>query len=295
MRAVLAGLFCLSAATICVAGETPQRIVAAGSGLTEIVHALGAGDRLVGVDSTSLFPTRASVLPQIGYLRALSAEGILSLRPNLMLATEDAGPPAVLEQLRSAGLAVLRAREGFEPEAVAARIAMVGSATGKESEAAALQVTFLSDIARVQHAIPAAGPKPRVLFLLAAGSAVPMVSGRDTGASAMIVAAGGINAVDAYRGYKPLTPEAFATAAPDFVLTTEQSLAALGGREALLALPAFAVLARSGRVQVLSYDSVYLLGFGPRTAHALRDLAAAIHPASPIPALPHRPWLEAGF
>jgi len=274
MRAVLVGLFCLSAATICVAGETPQRIVAAGSGLTEIVHALGVGDRIVGVDSTSLFPTRASVL---------------------MLATEDAGPPAVLEQLRSAGLAVLRAREGFEPEAVAARIAMVGSATGKESEAAALQATFLSDIARVQHAIPASGPKPRVLFLLAAASAVPMVSDRDTGASAMIAAAGGINAVDAYRGYKPLTPEAFATAAPDFVLTTEQSLAALGGREALLALPAFAVLARSGRVQVLSYDSIYLLGFGPRTAHALRDLAAAIHPASPIPALPHRPWLEAGF
>ncbi len=295
MRAVLAGLFCLSAATICAAGEGPQRIVVAGSGLTEIVYALGAGDRLVGVDTTSLFPARASVLPQIGYLRALSAEGILSLRPNLMLATEEAGPPTVLEQLRGAGLEVLRAREGFEFEAVAARIALVGSALGKESEAAALQAAFLSDIARVQSAIPAAGPKPRVLFLLAAGSAVPMVSGRDTGASAMIAAAGGINAVDAYRGYKPLTPEAFAMAAPDFVLTTEQSLAALGGREALLALPAFAVLARSGRVRVLSYDAVYLLGFGPRTAHAMRDLAAEIHPAIRFPQLPHRPWLEAGF
>ncbi len=295
MRAVLAGLFCLSAATICAAGEGPQRIVVAGSGLTEIVHALGAGDRLVGVDTTSLFPARASVLPQIGYLRALSAEGILSLRPNLMLATEEAGPPTVLEQLRGAGLEVLRAREGFEFEAVAARIALVGSALGKESEAAALQAAFLSDIARVQSAIPAAGPKPRVLFLLAAGSAVPMVSGRDTGASAMIAAAGGINAVDAYRGYKPLTPEAFAMAAPDFVLTTEQSLAALGGREALLALPAFAILARSGRVRVLSYDAVYLLGFGPRTAHAMRDLAAEIYPAIRFPQLPHRPWLEAGF
>ena len=295
MRAVLAGLFYLSAATICAAGEGPQRIVVAGSGLTEIVHALGAGDRLVGVDTTSLFPARASVLPQIGYLRALSAEGILSLRPNLMLATEEAGPPTVLEQLRGAGLEVLRAREGFEFEAVAARIALVGSALGKESEAAALQAAFLSDIARVQSAIPAAGPKPRVLFLLAAGSAVPMVSGRDTGASAMIAAAGGINAVDAYRGYKPLTPEAFAMAAPDFVLTTEQSLAALGGREALLALPAFAVLARSGRVRVLSYDAVYLLGFGPRTAHAMRDLAAEIYPAIRFPQLPHRPWLEAGF
>ncbi|MCA3261337.1 MAG: ABC transporter substrate-binding protein [Telmatospirillum sp.] len=295
MRGFLVGLFCLSAATICLAGETSQRIVVAGSGLTEIVHALGAGDRLVGVDTTSLFPARAGELPQIGYLRALSAEGILSLRPNLLLATEDAGPPAVLQQLSSAGLEVLRAREGFEPEAVAARIEMVGRALGKESEAAALQATLLADIARVQAALPVAGPKPRVLFLLAAGSAVPMVSGRDTAASAMIVAAGGVNAVDAYRGYKPLTPEAIALAAPDFVLTTEQSLVALGGREALLRLPAFAVLARSGGLRVLSYDAVYLLGFGPRTAHALRDLAAAIHPARQLPALPHRPWLEARF
>jgi iron complex transport system substrate-binding protein len=295
MRAAFVGLFCLSAATICAAGETPQRVVVAGSGLTEIVHALGAGGRLVGVDTTSLFPARARTLPQIGYLRALSAEGILSLRPNLLLATEDAGPPIVLQQLSSAGLKVLRAPEGFEPEAVAARIEMVGRAIGKEREAAVLQATLLSDIARVQAAIPAAGPKPRVLFLLAAGSAVPMVSGRETAASAMIAAAGGINAVDAYRGYKPLTPEAFALAAPDFVLTTEQSLVALGGHDALLRMPAFAVLAQSGGLRVLSYDAIYLLGFGPRTAHALRDLAAAIDPARQLPELPHRPWLEAGL
>lgn len=85
------------------ATAAPPRVVAVGGALTEIVHALDVGGQLVGIDTTSTWPAAATGrLPKVGYQRALSAEGVLSL----LLATTDAGPPAVIAQLRAAGVEV---------------------------------------------------------------------------------------------------------------------------------------------------------------------------------------------
>jgi len=292
LRHALALAAALVAGAAAAADTAPGRIAVAGSGLTEIVVALGAGDRLVGVDTTSLFPDRVRRLPQLGYLRAIAAEGVLSLKPDLLLASEDAGPPAVLAQLASAGLRIVRTEDGYDPEAVVRRIGHVGAAIGREAAAGALEREIAADLASVRAAIPRAD-RPRVLFLLAAGSGAPLVAGRETAAAAMIDYSGGRNAIDAYRGYKPLAAESVLDAAPDLILTTDTSVRALGGMDAIRAMPAFAALVHTRAVRFADVDPVYMFGYGPRVAHAVRDLARTIRPEVPLPELPDRSWLRA--
>jgi len=286
----LALLLLAATGSAACAGEAPNRVAVAGSGLTEIVHALGAADRLVAVDTTSQFPTRVRAHAQIGYLRALSAEGILSVRPDLLLVSEDAGPPAALARLADAGLPLLRVQEGYAPEAILKRIAAVGDALGQAEAARAVQADFAADISALRDAVARLERRPRVLFVLSAGSAAPLAAGRETAAAAIVELAGASNAIDAYRGYKPLAPEALALVRPDFVLTSDQTAKALGGIDAMRAMPVFAGLPNRNAVRFVSFDSVYLLGFGPRTAHAARDLAKALHPGAALPDLPARAW-----
>ena len=92
--------------------DTPKRVVSVGGALTETVYALGAGELLVGSDTTSYYPEAAANSPKVGYQRALSAEGILSLSPDLVIMTDEAGPPPVLAQLNSAGVNMLTLNAG---------------------------------------------------------------------------------------------------------------------------------------------------------------------------------------
>lgn len=255
-----------------------ERVVSVGGGLTEIVYALGAGDRLVAVDSTSSWPAAAAALPRVGYMRQLSAEGVLSMRPDLVLTVPDAGPPAALAQLRAAGVRVERLAADFSFEALRLRIRHVASALGEEAAAERLDARLRAEWSATQIRVAAFRSAPRVLFVLAhGGAASALVAGEGTAADAMIRLAGGRNAISGFAGYKPLTPEAAAGAAPDVLLLTTESAAALGGAERLLQHPGLA-LAPAGRARrVVSLDALYLLGFGPRLPAAVRDLAERIH------------------
>jgi iron complex transport system substrate-binding protein len=269
------------------------RIVSVGGSTTEIVYALGAGDALVGVDSTSLYPSAADELPDIGYVRQLSSEGLLSLNPDLILAGAEAGPAAALEQTASAGVEIVKLEEGFSPEEVYAHVATVGAALGREDEAAGLTETLKADIEQALGDVAAVSSKPRVLFMLQAGRGPMLVSGRHTAADAMIELAGGVNAVSEFEGYKPFSPEAATVAAPDIILMTDQTVEALGGTAKILddASLAATPAARNGRL--VTMDALYLAGFGPRLGHAILDLASKLHPEHEFTPLPERPWTKA--
>ncbi len=284
-RAAIAAL--LLAAAPAAAGEAPRRVAVAGSGLTEIVYALGAADRLVAVDTTSLFPAAARRLPQLGYLRALGAEGIVSMRPDLVLAAEEAGPPAAMAQLAATGIPVVRAGDGYDPDSVLARVSAVGKALGLDAQAGQLADALRADFARLAADV-APLARPRVVFILSAGGGAPMASGRETAAASIIALAGATNAIDAYRGYKPLSPEALAAMRPDAILTTEQTIQSAGGIEAFRKWPQ---LAGIGRAEIVAFDAVYLLGFGPRIVHAAHALARELHPEAKLAPLPERVWL----
>lgn len=269
----------------------PARLVVAGGGLAEIVVALGAREALVGVDSTSLFPAALTRLPQIGYLRQLSAEGVLSLRPDLLLLAQEAGPPGAVAQLRAAGLRVVQAGRVQSPEELAEAIHLVAGALERRAAGRALAAAVAADFATLEAGLPRAAPSPRALFLLAAGGGAPMASGRGTAAAAMLRLAGARSAVESYEGYRPLGAEAALAAAPDWLVAPAHSVQALGGRERFLAQPALALLPAARQGRLAAFDMLYLLGFGPRTPHAARDLAAALHGEAAVARLPERPWL----
>jgi iron complex transport system substrate-binding protein len=263
-----------------------QRIVAVGGAVTEIVYALGLEDRLLAVDTTSLYPAAATELPNVGYMRQLSAEPILALGPDLVLAIEDAGPPAALDQLRDAGVPVVMVPDNYTPEGVLAKVDAVAAALGVEAEGARLRNRIEAELRSVREGLAAVSERPRVLFLLSISKGrTPVAAGRDTSAAGIIDLAGGTSAIDAFEGYKPLSPEAAVVAAPDVLLIGNRSLELLGGMEGLLSIPEIALTPAGQEGRVIVMDTLLLLGFGPRTAEAAATLGRQLHPAVALPAL----------
>lgn len=268
----------LASATGTKGRAEPSRVLSIGGSITEIVYLLGEEDRLVAVDSTSLYPPSAHELPNVGYLRRLAVEPILALAPDLILAEGDAGPEAVIEQLDAAGVALVRTEHTTDIAGVGRKIRTVASALGRAADGERLageitaRATALSQQARA-HPNP-----PRVLFLLSVGKGAPLAAGRDTAAAGIIEAAGGVNAISGYEGYKPLSPEAAVLADPEIVLVPDRTLEQMGGPQAILQRPEIAPTraARTGRI--VSVDGLLVFGFGPRIAEAVALLSAAFHP-----------------
>jgi iron complex transport system substrate-binding protein len=265
--------FCLGAAP-----AHEERLVTVGGTITEIVFALGRGGEVVGVDTSSVHPEEATRLPQVGYQRTLSAEGLLSLSPTLVLVSSEAGPPAALTQIRGAGVRLVEVATGNGIEAARGTIRAVAAALDRQQRGEELVGALDRDLARASAALAGANSRPRVLFVYSRGGSAAMVSGTGTAADVMIRLAGGDNAVTDYEGFRPLTPEAVVTAEPEVVLIPSRGLDALGGREALFALPGLGLTPAGREQRVVTMDDLYLLGFGPRTGQAVHDLVFALHP-----------------
>ena len=254
------------------------RIVSIGGSVTEIVHALGAGSRLVAVDQTSLHPPEVQDLPDVGYLRALSAEPILSLAPDLVLAEADAGPPEVLRQLESAGVTVARMPDQPDIGGVQQKIREVAAALGLEEKGAELASQVGADHDRVIAQVGKVQTQPRVMFVLSAGRGAPLVAGEGTSAESIIGLAGGRNAISGFPDYRPLSPEAGVAASPDVILVTYRTMRLLGGVEGLISLPGIVGTPAADSRRIVAIDGLLLLGFGPRTPEAVAKLAEALHP-----------------
>lgn len=291
-RLLLPAAAALAAAPRLTRAGLPRRIISIGGALTETVFALGAGDRVVAVDSTSRHPALAAALPRVGYMRALPTEGIVSLAPDLLLLSGDAGPREVVAVLRAARLPLVVVEDGAGPGAPAAKARAVARTLGLDGTA--LAAALEEDWAALDAPLARrAGRPPRVLFVLSLARGAPLVSGRGTHADAMIAAAGGENPVHSYEGFRPLSAEAAAALAPDVILLMDHALREAGGLDAALRVPALAVTPAAAARRVIALDGPYLLNFGPRAAHARRDLARALHPGLYLPSLPERPWTAA--
>lgn len=259
-----------------------RRIVSIGGALTETLYALGAQAEVVGVDTTSLYPASAQRLPSVGYARALSAEGVLSLSPTIVVATEEAGPPAVMRQIEAANVPVQVLPSDHRYEGVLSRTATLALLTRQEAAGTALNIRLRSEwLAAMERVAAVRTDKPlRVMFVMSHALGQARVAGRDTGADAMLAYAGAVNVIDVasgFSGYKPLSPESVIAAAPDVILTTEQSVAAAGGAAGLLKLPGMAQTPAGRAQRIVAMDALWLLGFGPRLPQAVATLADALH------------------
>ena len=277
---VVACLASLPAVSAALAGETDfdtSRMVTIGGSLTEIVYALGEEDRLVARDSTSVYPPEALNLPDVGYIRALSPEGVLSVDPGLIVLLEGAGPPEALDVLEKANVPLVSVPESFDRDGILAKIRVVGDVLGVEDKAAALAVRVKADLDQAQAATANIGERKKILFVLSLQGRRVMVSGSDTAADGIIAMAGGVNAIAGYSGYKQLTDEAIIDAAPDLILAMDRGAELDVQADQLLVHPAIAATPAGANQNILRMDGAFLLGFGPRTAAAVHELATALY------------------
>jgi iron complex transport system substrate-binding protein len=256
----------------------PARIVSIGGAITEILYALGFEDRLAGVDSTSLYPAAAlRDKPNVGYMRQLSAEGVLGLNPSLVLAAQGSGPKETMDVLEAAKVPLVLVPETFSEAGLIEKIKLVGHAMGADKRAECLTTAVTDDLAQLRE-LRAKVTKPvRVMFVMSLLNGRAMAAGQKTAANEIIALAGGVNAVDGYDGYKIISDEAIIAAKPDVVLSIARSKDSLDA-EAVYLHPAFALTPVVANKAFISMDGLYLLGFGPRTAAAARDLSIKLYP-----------------
>ncbi len=258
-----------------------QRIVSVGGDVTEIIFALGLGDRVVAVDTTSQYPPDAvKEKKSVGYMRALSTEGVLSVAPTLIVASADAGPPEVVAALKGSTVPFVAVKGEGTPEGVVHKIKAIATALGVAGEGEKLASRIEAEFAEAA-AQKAKVTKPvRALFVLAQQEGRTVVGGAHTAAGDMFSLAGAVNAVTGFDGYKPLSDEAAITAAPDVIVVMTRNggvgadnfAQAIGSMRGLASTPA----AKSGRI--IEVDGSYMLQFGPRAASAALDLMHRFYP-----------------
>jgi iron complex transport system substrate-binding protein len=259
--------------------ENPARIVSIGGAVTEILYALGFDDRIAGVDATSLYPPAAlRDKPNVGYMRQLSPEGVLGLNPSLVLAVQGSGPKETMDVLETAKVPLVLVPETFSEQGLLDKIRLVGHAMGADRRAECLTAAVADDLAHLRE-LRARVTKPvRVMFVMSLLNGRAMAAGEKTAANEIIRLAGAVNAIEGYDGYKTITDEAIVAAKPDAVLSIQRGKDTLEA-EAVYAHPAFALTTVAANRSFISMEGLYLLGFGPRTAAAARDLSLKLYPA----------------
>jgi len=255
-----------------------SRILSIGGDVTEILYALKADGKIIAVDSTSQYPAEAlGTKANVGYMRALSSEGVLSTNPTLIIAAKDAGPPPVVAVLKASSVPYVEVPDDKTPEGVAAKIRFIAGLVGAEAAGDALAKDVERDFALLAEQKSKITKPKRALFVLSVQNGRATIAGTGTSADAMFKLAGAVNAAGEAQGYKPLADEAGVELAPDVVVTMQH------GRSGPPSDPIEAVkaLADSPAIkqhQIIEMNGLYLLGFGPRCARAARELMATLYP-----------------
>jgi iron complex transport system substrate-binding protein len=258
-----------------------SRIVPLSGDIAEIVWGLGLGENIVGVDLSATYPEGAfDGLPSIGFERTLSAEGILSLNPTVVIGKEQAGPKSALEQIRAAGVPVVIVAEPQDMTAPVSKIRAVSAALGVPAAGEALATQTQSEIDAAVARAKTATSHPTVMFLYVRGGGTQLIGGVGSIADAAIQAAGAIDAGSAagIQGFMPLTAEAMVAAQPDFIIMPQSGLDSIGGMEELLKIPGIAETPAAKNNNILAYDDLLLLGMTPRTGQILNELVTVLHP-----------------
>lgn len=251
-----------------VAGKAQQRIVSLNGNISEMLCALGLEQQIVGVDVTSTYPVSLASKPKVGHNRNISAEGIMSLQPTLVLGVDNQLNPSLPEQLKAVNLKTEIFKQEYTAAGIRNLLNNVASATGSTGKAPAILQQFDKQMA----ALPSIKSDKKVLFIYARGAGTLMVSGTGTPIASMIQLAGAKNAVTDFADFKPLTAEAMVAANPDIILLFDSGLKSIGGIDGLLKVPGIAQTNAGRNRSIVSMDGELLSGFGLRLPQAIREL-----------------------
>ncbi|MGW5968987.1 heme/hemin ABC transporter substrate-binding protein [Streptomyces sp. NPDC055186] len=263
-----------------VAVERADRLVPLSGSLGEIVFTLGLGDRVVARDVTATFE-EASELPVVTRGHDVSAESVLSLRPDLVIAEATSGPAEAMDQIRAAGVRVLVVAPAAGLDDVGPRIRAVADALGVPDAGRELTARSEQRIDAVGDSVPNEGPRPRVAFLYLRGSAsVYLIGGRGSGATSLIEAAGAVDAgaeSGLEKDFTAITSEALVKAAPDAILVMAKGLESVGGVDGLVEIPGVAQTPAGMDRRIVSVEDGVLLTYGPRTDQVLTSVVEQLY------------------
>ena len=254
-----------------------ERIVTIGGSITEIVYSLGGGKKIVGSDTSSVYPEAAKKTAKVGYWMRLSSEGILSLKPDLILASSQSKQPNVYAQLRDAGVKVVKIDDRPSVEGAIFKIQQIAKTIGKTRQSKRIINRIKKKAIQIKKRVAKKKGHPKILFIYARGTRTVMVGGVDSSADSMIVLTGGKNAASAVRGFKPIDPEWVIKASPDIVLMLDGGVQSLGGPKGVWSLPGVALTPAGKNKRLIQMDDLLLLGFGPRLGEALEQLHKKVH------------------
>ena len=253
--------------------QTPkQRLVTLGGSVTEIVYALGAGDLIVATDQSSMYPTQAQQLPSVGYYRSVPAEGIAAMKPSLVLASDHAGPPLAIKQLKALGIQVESLSDEPTMASLQSRIRQIALALNKEQAGEELIVQVNQHVVAALN-IPVRS-QPTMLIVMRGGKLLG--AGGDTAAHVVMEQSGLHNVLSALKSYQPITPEAVSVAAPEVIIVTQSTVTALGGLEKVKTQPALMHTPAVKNNQVIVLDDLLAQGFGPRVGLAIQLIRGAL-------------------
>ncbi|MGB6059401.1 MAG: ABC transporter substrate-binding protein [Microthrixaceae bacterium] len=254
-----------------------SRIVVLRGAIAEVVYSLGLGDNVVGRDVSTTF-TEADDVPLVTHGHDMSAESVMSLKPSVVLADTDSGPPEAIAQIRSIGVPVIAFDPVTSVETIHGHMTEIASALGLATEGAALAERTMRSIEEVADRASSSGEHPHVAFLYLRGTAgVYLLGGPGSGADSMIAAAGGTDVgteMGLTKPFTPLTSEALVLAAPDILLLTTTGLESVGGIDGLLATPGIAQTPAGAARRIVTLEDGLLFSFGTRTPTVVRNLAS---------------------
>lgn len=253
------------------------RIITAGSALTETVCALGDCDKIIASDRTSLYPAEIQKLPSIGYRTGISAEGILGLKPTLIIAEKDYVDDAVLQQLAGSGVKLVIVDRKFTVDDTRKFIQQIATALHREAEGKKLIAKIEGELAEAKAMLKRATAIPKAVCIYNRGTATVSVAGTNTFGE-ILSYAGAVSAVKDVEGYKPLNTEALIAANPDYLVMIDAGLQSIGGVEGMLTVPGVAQTTAGKKKQIVSLDSLMLTNFGPRFGEAVKALVVLLHP-----------------
>lgn len=265
------------AALLSINVSANTRLVAVDGSLTEIIYALNAQAQLVAVDSTSTYPKEASKLPNVGYMRALSAEGLLSVNPQTVIATDSARPLQVLEQLKVAGVDVQIIKSDFTIDGIYNKVDAVANILNKQKEANQLKKRIAYELQSVEKVLSekTTDKKPKVLVFLSMQGNQLMAAGKRTQAQAVLEILKAENAAGEFNGYKPLNREAVLSTQADAIILLTKDSANEKTNAQIKKQFTYTQAASHNKIRVL--DATQLLGFGPRFPNALKEAAELLY------------------
>ena len=257
----------------CNKAKNSNSIVVAGGSITEIIYFLNLQNKLVGVDVTSNYPLTAKKLPSIGYIRNLSIEGLLSLKPNLILAEESIGPPIIVKQLNKTSVEFRIIKNNYTIDGINEKFLCISKILNAKINNNIDYKKFVNNVKKLKSFVKNNNKeKNDILLILMMKGTSPIIAGKNTSGHGFIKMIGQNNSMDKVSGWKPVSAEEILIANPNYIIITKRALKDFISIEKFLKLPGISSTKAAKNKNVFIKDGMSLLGYGPRTINVAKEI-----------------------